>query len=135
MVENKQDQPPAAGVSRHGKVLRDLKPDLIRIGTGAALALGLRSGSDLGDRGRDGRWSETAFRPDEGADQIIEALSRKPQLHVADIFSAAANDNFSFVVGEARRLYLRDSYRHSLPSPPRTIRASRSQTTRCSPYL
>ena len=48
MVENEQDQPPAAGVSRHGKVLWDFKSDLVRMapapplrsGVGAAVALG-----------------------------------------------------------------------------------------------
>ena len=45
--------------------------------------------------------AEGAFRPDKGVHQIVEALTRKPELHVADIFSVAANDNFFFVVGEA----------------------------------
>src|SRR5881398_1631571 len=101
MVENEQDQAPAAGVSRHRKILRDLESDLVRIGAGAAVTLGPGSGGYVGvDRGI-GRRSEAAFRPQEGVNQIVEALTREPQLHVADIFSGAANDNFFFVVREA----------------------------------
>src|SRR5258706_6373960 len=117
MVENEQDQARAAGVSRHGKVLRDFKSDLIRIGAGAAVTLGRGSGSRTGNSSRIGRRSERAFRLGKGRNQVVEALTREPELHVADIFSAAANDNFFFVVREARRLHLGDPDCHSLPSP------------------
>jgi hypothetical protein len=63
------------------------------------------------------RWFEGAFRPNKGVNQTIEAFTRKPELHVADIFSAAANDNFSFVVRETRRLDLVDPDCHSFPLP------------------
>src|SRR5258708_1258738 len=117
MVENEQDQAAAARVSRHRKILRDLESDLIRIGSSTAIALGRGSRGYLGDKTGIGRWLEGAFRPDQGVNQTIEALTRKPELDVPDIFPAAANDNFSFVVREARRLNLVDPDCHSLPSP------------------
>src|SRR5437879_3920589 len=117
MVENEQDQPPAARVSRHPKILRDFESNLIRIGTSTAITLGRGSGGYARDKTGISRWFEDAFRPDKGINQTIEALSRKPKLDVSDIFSAAANDNFSFVVREARRLNLVDPDCHSFPSP------------------
>src|SRR5713226_2567900 len=125
MVENEQDQPPAAGVSRHRKVLRDFKSDLVRIGIGTAVALGGRNGGCVGNsRGIGGR-SERAFCSGQGVNQVVQALTREPELHVADISSAAANDNFFFVVREARRLHFADPDCHSLPSPW----TSRTQST------
>src|SRR5438874_11400570 len=132
MVENEQDQAPAAGVSRHRKVLRDLNSDLVRIGAGAAVTLGPGSGGYVGvDRGI-GRRRKGGFRPHKGVDQIVEALTREPQLDVTDIFSGAANDNFFFVVREARRLHLADPDCHSLPSPWNQP-GSRLPLTRSSP--
>src|SRR5437660_4390178 len=101
MVENEQDQSPTAGISRNGKVLRDFKADLIRVGTGTTVGLRGGNGSAVGDKFGMGRGFESAFRPNKRLYQIVEALTRKPELHVADILSVAANDNFFFVVGEA----------------------------------
>src|SRR5258706_1106965 len=117
MVQNEQDQARAGGVSRHGKVLRDFKSDLIRIGTGNAVTPGPRGGGYAGDRCRICRRSEGAFRLGKGRNQVVEALTREPELHVADIFSGAANDNFFFIIRKARRLHLGDPDCHSLPSP------------------
>jgi hypothetical protein len=114
VVENEQDQPPAAGVSRHRKILRDFKSDLIRIGTGTAVTPGRGNGSSVSDRSGISRWSEGAFRLDKGVNQIVEALTRKPKLHIADIFSAAANNYVFLVVREARSFHLRDPYCHLL---------------------
>src|SRR5712692_2866244 len=113
MVEDKQDQPSAAGVSRHGKILRDFKSDLVRIGTGTTVAPGRGSGGRAGDNSGIRRRSEAAFRPGKGLNQVVEALTRKPELDVADIFSAAANDDFFSVIREARRLHLADPDCHS----------------------
>jgi len=66
----------------------------------AGTAAGGGSGGRAGNSGI-GRRSEGAFRLGKGLNQVVEALTRKPELHVADIFSVAANDNFFFVVGEA----------------------------------
>src|SRR5882724_7399326 len=117
MIENEQDQPPAGGVSRHGKVLRDFNSNLIRIGTGPAVTLGRGSASAVGNKSGIRRWSEAAFRADEGINQIVEALTRKPELHVADIFSAAIDYYLLLVVGEAGRFNLGNSYCHSFRSP------------------
>jgi hypothetical protein len=117
MVENEQDQAPAARVSRHRKILRDFESDLIRIGTSTAIAPGRGSGGYAGDKTGIGRGLKGAFRPDKRVNQTIEALTREPELDVPDIFPAAANDNFSFVVREARRLDLVDPDCHSFPSP------------------
>src|SRR5216684_3064322 len=117
MVENEQDQAAAARVSCHRKILRDLESDLIRIGSSIAIAPGRGSGGYAGDKTGICRWLEGAFRPDKGVNQAIEALTRKPKLDVPDIFPAAANDNFSFVVREARRLNLVDPDCHSFPLP------------------
>src|SRR2546423_5495903 len=116
MVENEQDQSAAARVSRHRKILRDFKFNLIRIAGGVTVALGRGNGGYAGDGGGIGRWSQRAFRPDKGVNQIIQALTREPKLQVTDIFAAAANDDFFLVVREARRLHLRDPDCHSLPS-------------------
>src|SRR6266851_4940907 len=129
MVENEQDQAPAAGISRHRKILRDFESDLIRIGTGTAIALGRGSGGYAGDETGISRWLKGAFRPDQGVNQTIEALTRKPELDVPDIFPAAANDNFSFVVREARRLNLVDPDCHSFPLPLGPAGPGRLQST------
>jgi hypothetical protein len=117
MVENEQDQAAAAGVSHYRKILRDFESDLIRIGTGTAIALGRGSGGYTGHGCGIGRWLERAFRPDKGVNQAIEAPTREPELDVPDIFPGAANDNFFFVIREARRLHLVDPDCHSFPSP------------------
>jgi hypothetical protein len=78
MVE--QYQPPAAGVSRYRKVLRDFKANLIRIGTGTTLALCRGNASAVEDKSGIGGWSEGAFRPGQSLHQIVEALKRKPKL-------------------------------------------------------
>src|SRR5438128_2202027 len=117
MVENEQNKAPAAGVSRHGKVLRDFKSDLVRIGAGAAVTPRRGSGGRAGNNSGIGRRSEGAFRLGKGLNQVVEALTREPELDVTDVFSAAANDDFFFVVREARRFHLADPDCHSLPSP------------------
>src|SRR4051812_21771615 len=113
MVKNEQDQPTTAGVSRHCKILRDFKSNLIRIGTGTTVTRGRGNGGSAGDKAGINRWCEGAFRSDKGVDQSVEALTRKPKLHVAGIFSAAANDHFFLVVGQRRRLHLCDPDCHS----------------------
>src|SRR5439155_10190138 len=114
MVENEQHQPPAGRVSRHRKILRDFNSNLVRIGTGAAVTLGRGSGSYVGNQRGISRPPGAAFRSDKGVNQIVEALTGKPELHVADIFSAAIDDYFFVVVGDARRFYLRNPDCHSL---------------------
>src|SRR5258708_3955937 len=127
MVENEEDQAAAAGVGRHCKVLRDFESDLIRIGTGTAVTLRRGSGDWAGDRSGTRRRSERAFRLGKGRKQVVEAFARELEPHVADIFSAAANDNFFFVVREARRLPLGDSDCHSLPPPSLTKPVDRNR--------
>src|SRR6266404_18863 len=121
VVENDQNQAPAARVSRHRKIPRDFESNLIRIGAGATVTLGRGSGGYVGDGIGIGRWFERAFRADKSVDQIVETLARKPDLHVTNIFSTAANNNLSFVVREARRLHLGDPDCHSFPLQTPTI--------------
>src|SRR5437762_10395931 len=108
MVENEQHQAPAGGVSRYRKILRNFKSDLIRISTRPAVTLRCGNGRRVGDRSDTRRWPEGVPRPDKGIHQIVEALTRKPELDVTNVFSVAAKDHFFFVVREARRLHLGD---------------------------
>jgi len=93
MVENEQDQPPATGVSRHGKVLRDLKSDLIRIGAGTAVTLRRGSGGCAGTTAELADGSRLPFAWARAASGH-RGTQRNLSFHVADIFSGAADDNF-----------------------------------------
>jgi hypothetical protein len=100
VVDNKQNEPAATGISRDGEIPRDFESQLIWIPADLGAVDCWRSARCRNRRCAGRGRLQQAPSLDKGADEVVNALAINPKLELTGIFAGAVNDDLLFVVGK-----------------------------------